>query len=177
MSFENPQLAVEHIPAYQASEYQALEPAYRKVIYGVTIFFLLILAALPITAYFGIEDTDELRSITLYSLFGFWAIVSLISLVVVAPAFRQKGYAVRDKDISYKTGLISRRTTTIPFNRVQHCDIKQGVISRYFGLSKLNIYTAGGAKSDLSIPGLTSETAGKLMDYVLQKTLAADEEE
>ena len=177
MSFENPQLSVEHIPAYQVSEYQPLEPAYKKVIYGMTIFFVLVLAALPIAAYFGIEDTDEMRSVAIYSLLGFWAIVSIISLVVIGPAFKQKGYAVRDKDISYKTGLISRTTTTIPFNRVQHCDIKQGLISRYFGLSKLNIYTAGGAKSDLSIPGLTMETAGKLMDYVLQKTLASDEEE
>lgn len=177
MTFENPQLAVEHLPAYQDSEYQPLELSYRKVIYGVTAFLVLLLAALPITAYFGIEDTDELRSIAIYSCLGFWILVSLIALLVIAPAFRQKGYAVRDKDISYKTGLISRTTTTIPFNRVQHCDIKQGLISRYFGLSKLNVYTAGGAKSDLSIPGLKTETAEQLMNYVLQKTLASDEEE
>lgn len=177
MSFENPQLAVEHLPAYQDSHYQQLEPAYKKVIYGVTIFFVLIVMALPILAYFGIEDTDEMRSFGIYGSLGFWIFTSLISLIVVGPAFRQKGYAIRDKDISYKTGLINRTTTTIPFNRVQHCDIKQGLISRYFGLSKLNVYTAGGAKSDLSIPGLKTETAEQLMNFVLQKTLASDEEE
>jgi len=177
MAFENPQLTVDHIPKFQDSTYEPLEPAYKKVIYGMTSIFVLLLLGLPISAYFGLEPDDEFRSITIYACIGIWLFISLIALLVIGPAFRQKGYAVRDKDISYKTGLISRTTTTIPFNRVQHCDIKQGLISRYFGLSKLNVYTAGGAKSDLSIPGLTSETAEKLMNYVLQKTLASDEEE
>lgn len=178
MSFENPQLGVEHLPAYQDSDYHHLELAYKKVIQYVSAFIVLVLLAGPIFIYFVNDDTEHaLYPWLIYGSFGLWFLVSTIIMAVVGPAFRQKGYAVRERDISYKTGLINRKTTTIPFNRVQHCDIKQGVISRYFGLSKLNVYTAGGAKSDLSIPGLTLDKAQKLMDFVLQKTLAYDEEE
>ena len=131
----------------------------------------------PVVIYFTNEFPPSSATKILMVIFGAWFILSLVIMVLVGPRYRQKGYAVRDRDISYKTGLINRKTTTIPFNRVQHCDIKQGIISRYFGLSKLNVYTAGGAKSDLSIPGLNLEKAQKLMDFVLQKTLAHDEEE
>jgi len=175
MSFENPQLGVEELPAYQQSDYQPLEPAYKKVIHRVSSFIVLGLLAVPISIYLwgGIEDQKWIFWVML----GLWFLISVIIMGIIGPAFRQKGYAVRERDISYKTGLINRVTTTIPFNRVQHCDIKQGLISRYFGLSKLNVYTAGGAKRDLSLPGLTENKAKKMMDYVLQKTLAFDEEE
>jgi len=175
MSFENPQLDIHELPAYQESDYMPLELAYKKVIHWISAFFVLILLSGPLLLYF-VADIKEEKWI-FWVAFGLWFLISAIIMGLVGPAFRQKGYAVRERDISYKTGLINRITTTVPFNRVQHCDIKQGVISRYFGLSKLNIYTAGGAKSDLAIPGLSSEKAQKMMDFVLQKTLDFDEEE
>jgi|GEM_PF-6009490 len=51
-----------------------------------------------------------------------------------------------------------------------------GPIERMFGLSKLKIFTAGGASSDLKIPGLLPETANKLKDYI-QLKVGRDEEE
>ncbi len=178
MPFENPQLEIAHLPAYQESDYVPLELAYRKVIHRVSAFFVLLLLVGPVLLYF-IHDNPDSASYpwVVYGSMGLWFLISALIMGVVGPAFRQKGYAIRERDISYQTGLIHRKTTTIPFNRVQHCDIKQGPITRYFGLSKLNVYTAGGAKSDLSIPGLTLDTAQQLMDFVLQKTLAYDEEE
>ena len=175
MSFENPQLEVHDLPAYQESDYLPLEPAYKKVIHWVSAFFVVLLLVGPIFLYI-VTDNPEGEWLIWTSL-GLWFLISALIMGLIGPAFRQKGYAVRERDISYKTGLINRKTTTVPFNRVLHCDIKQGIISRYFGLSKLNVYTAGGAKSDLAIPGLSAEKAKKLMDFVLQKTLAFDEEE
>ena len=52
-------------------------------------------------------------------------------------AFHYMGYALREKDISYRSGWLWRSMVTVPFNRVQHCEIKQGLIDRRFGLSRL----------------------------------------
>jgi membrane protein YdbS with pleckstrin-like domain len=86
-------------------------------------------------------------------------------------------YAVREKDISFKSGWLWRNMTTVPFNRVQHCDIKQGLIDRRFGLSRLTIYTAGGESTDLHIPGLLPETSERLKAYILKSTELALEKE
>ena len=73
-------------------------------------------------------------------------------------------------------GLIWYSSTVIPFNRVQHCEISQGPIERLFKLSELKIFTAGGASSDMSVPGLNPETAHRLKEYIVIKT-GMDEEE
>ena len=139
MSFENPQLEVNHLPAYQASNYIALEPAYKQVMYGGAAFFVLILLVGPVVLYFISEFPEDSEATILMIVFGIWFLISSLIMALIGPSFRQKGYAVRDRDISYKTGLLNRKTTTIPFNRVQHCDIQQGILSRYFGLSTLNV--------------------------------------
>ena len=84
-------------------------------------------------------------------------------------AFTFKGYAFRQKDISYKTGWLWRSITTVPFNRVQHCEVSQGVMDRYFGLAKLKIFTAGGSSSDVVVPGLRLDQATDLKDFILEK--------
>lgn len=175
MTFENGQLDVAGLPQYEASAYHELERAYLKVMYIGTGLFALI-PLIPIIIFLTAEGHwDNLKMVSIF--LAIWAVLAVFILALVRPRFNQKGYAVRAKDIAYKKGLITRHITTIPFNRVQHCDVAQGPISRYFGLSKLNIYTAGGSNSDVSIPGLSKDTAEKLMDYVLQKTLQSDEEE
>ena len=47
-----------------------------------------------------------------------------------------------------------RRVTTVPFNRVQHAAVNTGPLDRYFGLARLEVYTAGGQTADLSLEGL-----------------------
>ncbi|HEY3385534.1 MAG TPA: PH domain-containing protein, partial [Saprospiraceae bacterium] len=75
-----------------------------------------------------------------------------------------------EKDITYKSGWLWKSMVTVPFNRVQHCDLRQGLLDRRFGLSKLTIYTAGGQSTDLMIPGLLPETAEKLKTFILAST-------
>jgi membrane protein YdbS with pleckstrin-like domain len=90
-------------------------------------------------------------------------------LTVTQRGFPLKGYALREHDIVYKTGLIYRKNTTIPFNRIQHIEIRQSMIARMLGISKLKIFTAGGQGSGLFIHGLSPETAQQLKDF-LSKT-------
>src|SRR5688572_24419599 len=49
-------------------------------------------------------------------------------------SFLNKGYAVREKDILYRTGWLLRRVSVCPFNRIQHCSIHAGPIEKKLGL-------------------------------------------
>lgn len=86
------------------------------------------------------------------------------------------GYAIRNRDILFKKGWLWKSNTMIPFNRVQHCEVNQNPIERYFGLAKLKVFTAGGTSSDLSISGLTPAKAEQLKHYITTQT-AHDQEE
>ena len=85
---------------------------------------------------------------------------------MVELGFSRKAYLLRDHDLVYRTGYIMQKTTAIPKNRIQHVEIRQGVLLRIFKLSKLVVFTAGGSSSDLSISGLEPEVAEKLKEHI-----------
>jgi hypothetical protein len=101
-------------------------------------------------------------------------VFTILQLISIYKGFVFKGYALRMHDILYKSGWLYKKQIAIPFNRIQHVDIRQGLFERAFGLSKLNVYTAGGQGSDITIPGLLDDDARKLKEYILRETTDAD---
>ena len=69
-------------------------------------------------------------------------------------------------DVSFRRGWIVHRMTTVPLNRVQHCEFSQGLLGRLFDLATVRVFTAGGTSSDLDIRGLRKEDAIKVRDYI-----------
>lgn len=85
-------------------------------------------------------------------------------------AFPRRGYLVRERDISYRSGLIFRDVVTVPYNRIQHSEVSSGPLERKMTLSTLKIYTAGGSSSDLSIHGLEPDEAMRIKEWLTEKT-------
>ena len=69
----------------------------------------------------------------------------------------------------FRQGVIALNTTIIPYNRIQHVALHEGMVSRYFGLAKIQIFTAGGSSSDLEIPGIEKEQAENIKQLVMGK--------
>ncbi len=171
--FNNPQLDISQLPRAEDLELIRLEPAYKtvRVISGIIIAVIIIFIVWTVVM-FRPQSWP----------YGFYAagIISILALWIIfyyQVSFQYMGYALREKDISFTSGWLWRSMTTVPFNRVQHCDIKQGILDRRFGISKLTIYTAGGQSTDLMIPGLLPETAEKLKSYILGTTEQSTEED
>lgn len=171
--FTNVQLDLEKLPVADQLEMIPLESAYKTVRYisGSIIAIVILLITWLIVLL-------EPRSWPYgFYIGGFISLIALWIIIYNGMSFNYMGYALREKDISFKSGLLWRSMTTVPFNRVQHCDFKQGVLDRRFGLAKLTIYTAGGQSTDLMIPGLLPETAERLKAYILRSTEQAAEED
>ncbi|MBK9983788.1 MAG: PH domain-containing protein [Saprospiraceae bacterium] len=170
--FTNPQLNIQHLPDADLLEMVRLEPAYKTVRY---ISSALISFIVVFVSWFALTIQFKEWPYSV-SLFIFIVLISVWSILYSGIAYRYMGYALREKDISFKSGWLWRSMTTVPFSRVQHCDIKQGLIDRRFGLSRLTIYTAGGQSTDLMIPGLLPDTAERLKSFILKSTEQSTEE-
>ncbi|MEP6647232.1 MAG: PH domain-containing protein [Saprospiraceae bacterium] len=174
--FTNAQLNIQHLPDANSLVIVRLETGYKTLRY---ISAGLISTGVILVAWFVLFTQDIHWQ---YSKLFFIAI-SIVSIWMIfynGISFRYLGYAVREKDISYKSGWLWRSMITVPFNRVQHCDIKQGLLDRRFGLSRLTIYTAGGQGTDLMIPGLLPDTAERLKSFILnatEKSIVEEEDE
>ncbi|MCL1923040.1 MAG: PH domain-containing protein [Propionibacteriaceae bacterium] len=97
---------------------------------------------------------------------------------------KKASYAIRDKDLFYRSGLLNRSLEIIPYVRIQYVDIRVGAFERIFNLASVSVRTASPA-ADITIPGLPGEIAsrlrdiltdrGKLTRQVGQDSLATDE--
>lgn len=89
---------------------------------------------------------------------GVQGVLALFWLTEELLGFPRRGYVVRDRDITYRSGWFSRSTVTVPYAQIQHLELTQGVVSRLFHLKHLKLYTAGGS-GNLRIAGLDEEGA------------------
>lgn len=51
-------------------------------------------------------------------------------------------------------GILFRHDTVVPFGRVQHIDVNQGPVDRFFGIATLTLHTAGSHNASVHLPGL-----------------------
>lgn len=93
----------------------------------------------------------------------------IINLTILREAYKLKGYALRKHDITYRGGVIFSKITTVPFARIQQVSIKQGPISRYFGLCAIDIVNGAQGLSSLTIQGLTKEKADAIKNAITQR--------
>jgi membrane protein YdbS with pleckstrin-like domain len=78
------------------------------------------------------------------------------------------GYFKSEFDILFKQGLWWKKQTALSFSRIQHIDISHGPLERKYGLATIKFFTAGGATSDLKIPGLPKEIAEAMRKNILE---------
>ncbi|MDD2647029.1 MAG: PH domain-containing protein [Patescibacteria group bacterium] len=80
--------------------------------------------------------------------FVFWAVavivVGLIWCFVWSKLFyRSWRYELTDDAIKVEKGVIWKKYTSIPYERIQNIDIYRGLLGRMLGLSDLQVQTAG----------------------------------
>ncbi|MCB0521242.1 MAG: PH domain-containing protein [Lewinellaceae bacterium] len=166
MIFTNSQIDLSLLPRGEEVEFQLLSPAYRNVEYiGTAIFWGVVFLGWLIFFATGYAKLPILTWVML----GAWILMFALSMFFAGKRYEVAGYALREHDIVHKAGVYWRTVTTIPFNRMQHCEISRGPIESAFGLATLRVFTAGGASSDLSIEGLPNEEAQRIKEFITQK--------
>ena len=80
--------------------------------------------------------------------------------------YRSWGFREAEEELHLQSGLWTRVGTIVPFGRVQHIDVAQGPIERHFGVGRLILHTAGTRSSEVTLPGLRIDEAGRLRDHI-----------
>jgi len=173
--FSNEQVLLESIPQIEQLDRIPMEPALLRSnrITTVVFFSILIITLLVLTFIVKVEDFDQV----VWYILGGLVTLGIFSFWFAGLSFKHKNYVIREKDVLFQKGVIWRSTTVVPFNRVQHCDVKVGPIDRMFDLAELQVFTAGGTGSDVTIVGITKDTANRIKDFIIGKTGAQEDGE
>ncbi len=101
-----------------------------------------------------------------------WLIILGIFLVQVAwfpkREYKNWSYEMTEQILELRFGVIWQKAVLIPLSRLQHVDLHRGPLERHFGLSSLEIHTAGTKNASHKIPGLKPDAAIKLRDDLVQ---------
>jgi membrane protein YdbS with pleckstrin-like domain len=84
-------------------------------------------------------------------------------LVMVERRWAAWGYLEREDDLVVRRGVLVRRTTVVPYGRMQFVDVTAGPLDRRLGIATVTLHTAAAA-TDASVPGLLAAEATRLRD-------------
>ena len=166
-NFTNETIDTAQLPKFEEVTFTNLHPKYIRVVLINLVLFIGMLILVPIL--FSIFK-PELFSGRVWLILGIViSLISTLSIVFSILGFKNKGFAFREHDVLFRHGVIAVNTIVIPYNRVQHVALHEAFISRYFGLAKIEIFTAGGSSSDIEIPGIDKEQAENIKQLLMGK--------
>lgn len=170
--FSNQVILPELLAPIEVQEFEALEKKYKLINQiGAALILFIALTIFFLSIQFSTGDIPILVSMGIPSIF---ILIFILRFVLVILGFPKKGYLLREHDVSFRSGLLIYKLTTIPFNRIQHVEVSQNMIEKSFGLSRVKIFTAGGSISDLAIPGLLPDKAHQIESFLLSKVSQHD---
>lgn len=91
-----------------------------------------------------------------------------IALIIRIPARRYsaRGYQISADRLRVVRGVLFRSDTVVPFSRVQHIDVAQGPMERFFGIATLTLHTAGNHNASVNLPGLGEPLARDMREQI-----------
>ena len=111
----------------------------------------------------------------------FWITVYIGLIIVVGEmyarmAYNRWFYEFTPDQLIFERGIIWKKYTNIPYERIQNVDITRGIVARILGFSTVNIQTAGfsytpnrNAFAEGYIPAVSVEEAEKIREFVIKK--------
>jgi len=136
--------------------------------------FLQLFAAVSMRGYWGYEGIDLSQVAMLLAI----QIILMISggEIYARMAYNRWKYEFTDTNLKTERGIIWKKYSNVPYDRVQNVDIHRGILARVFGFSSLHIQTAGFhysgrgmPASEGNIPAVSMHEAEQIRTFLMKK--------
>ncbi|MBR9908349.1 MAG: PH domain-containing protein [Gammaproteobacteria bacterium] len=125
----------------------------RNLIKNITNF-------IPVLAAIFVTDSTWLP----YAIGGGYLVFIIVSAILNHHFFM---YALTDDAVHLRTGVFSKKSLTLKYERIQQAELDQTWYFRPFALTILRVDSAGSAGKEVEIPGLSVELAHNLRQQML----------
>ncbi len=164
MNFTNSTVAPEELPDILEVEFHPLEKDFLLVKRISLLISMGIFLAIGMIFFYFIDNLQDPLVVSLaVTVYG---VILAFRIIAININYKHSGYALREKDILFRTGWITRKTRMVMLNRIQHVSVQSGPLERKFGLSAVSIFTAGSSAADFTIEGIAEETAQKIKAWI-----------
>ncbi|WP_406672525.1 PH domain-containing protein [Natronospira sp.] len=161
-SFSNEPVAVGELPDFSRLEVNPVSARYRPYNLLTGCLFMVVVS---VVAVVGVGLIFSWFQALWVGIVASLATAAAIGHAWLEPAYR--GWAVRERDLVERHGVVWRREVVLPIARIQHVETASGPVERWFGLMRLQCFTAGGATADLVFHGLSADTALRIRSHLM----------
>ena len=102
--------------------------------------------------------------------------IIVVGEIYARMAYNRWFYEFTDSNLKIERGIIWKRYSNVPYERVQNVDIHRGIIARMLGFSSVMIQTAGfsyggghGMGSEGYLPAISQEEAEKIRTFLMKR--------
>ena len=162
----NRQLNIENIDKVENLCYTPLDKKYLKALTVRTVLIYLIIMGLTLLLLLAEEYSYRLA--TTVGMECVFLVALVVNLLILPKAFAYKGFAIREHDVTYRSGIIFPSVITIPFCKIQQVSVRQNPVTRLFGLYAIDIVNGAQLLAETSIPGLTEENANEIKALIIE---------
>src|SRR3954471_9465296 len=115
-------------------------------------------------------DTEALARGGIYLVLGV-AVASLTGFV----RWMSTSYAVDERGVHWRSGVVSKKSTTVPLSRIQGLDTVAGPVQRLFGVVALHVQSAGGgSKGEIVLEALGRDAVERIRAAVGERPAVAE---
>ncbi len=166
VEFSNDPIDLDGVPRLDTDAFRPLDPAHRRLILLGHLATGLVVALIGAVAAAALGWGAGLIALGV-------ALLVVVSVVLALLEVRHTGWLVRERDLSFRHGVIVRSVETLPFARIQHARVERGPLQRALGLATVKVNTAG---PDVRITGLSVDDAERLKTLVVERSDATVDE-
>ncbi|MFA5071434.1 MAG: PH domain-containing protein [Candidatus Pacearchaeota archaeon] len=147
--------------------------------YFSLLFLIFILGSFLVPLMLSSSEESSVNSVL-----GFFLIIifsSVIFCFILGEvysnlAYKNWKYELTSNEVKLERGIIWKKYSAIPFERIQNIDIRRGILARVLGFSTLDIQTAGyhvasqgGITAEGNIPAVSVKEAEEIRDFLIKK--------
>lgn len=94
--------------------------------------------------------------------------LGVLMLLIFLPMrrYNARGYQMSADRLRVVRGVLWHYDSVVPFGRVQHIDLHQGPVDRFFGIARLTLHTAGNHNASVHLPGLGADLARDMREEI-----------
>src|SRR3989344_8308114 len=152
--------------------------------YWVLLFLSIFFTFGIIRAVFGILQTKDIAGLFLTGFLIYILSIFFFGEIYARMSYNRWLYEFTHEGLKIEHGIIWKKYTSIPYERVQNVDIRRGILARLFNFSTLEIETAGQSgmagyyrfrrrgykryKSEGHLPAVDISEAEKIREFVMK---------
>jgi membrane protein YdbS with pleckstrin-like domain len=109
----------------------------------IGLSLLILFFAAPFILYAALFGGPLCIAVAVIAFTGIICLVLVMAIALVNIVYKNTTFLVKDDSLTVNKGVFFKFSRTVPFNRVQNVTIFKGPLERRFGISTVNISTAG----------------------------------